>query len=134
MNLCLNQGLLPALCIVAYVSTQDYLRRFAELQSDGSYAFSDARAGTLVGMFSIGALLGSFAAGPISNRLGRRLGIMLGVLIYYAGTAVQISAMDKWYQIVIGRLMTGCSIGIMSGMLAAITKERLNSFAKTFAI
>ena len=100
---------------------QDYLRRFAELQHDGSHAFSDARAGTLVGMFSIGALLGSFGSGPISKRLGRKLGIIIGVLIYFVGTAVQISAVDKWYQIVIGRLLTGSSIGIMSGTFGQST-------------
>jgi len=118
---CWNQRLV-ILADFTNIRFKDYLRRFAELQHNGSYAFSDARAGTLVGIFSIGALLGSFGSGPISNRLGRKLGIMLGVLIYSAGTAVQISAIDKWYQIVIGRLMTGSSIGIMSGTYGESTR------------
>ncbi|KAF8429595.1 general substrate transporter [Tirmania nivea] len=109
--------------ISGFLVMKDFLRRFAILQSDGSYAFSDVRAGTLVGMFSIGALLGSFGSGPISNRFGRKLGIMLGVLIYFAGTTIQICAINKWYQIVIGRLMAGSSIGIMSVLVPVYISE-----------
>ena len=46
------------------------------------------------------------------------MGIILSVLIYFFGTTVQISAIDKLYQIVIGRLMNGFAVGIMSGMWA----------------
>lgn len=109
--------------ISGFLVMKDYLRRFAELKHDGSHAFSDVRAGVLVGIFSIGALFGSFGSGPISNHLGRKLGIIIGVLIYFAGTAVQISAIDKWYQIVIGRLMAGSSIGIMSVLVPVYISE-----------
>jgi SP family sugar:H+ symporter-like MFS transporter len=36
----------------------DFLERFGQLQSDGSYAFSNVREGLIVGMLSIGTLLG----------------------------------------------------------------------------
>ncbi|KAF8476842.1 general substrate transporter [Kalaharituber pfeilii] len=109
--------------ISGFLIMQDYLHRFAERDALGVYKFNDARAGAIVGIFSVGALLGSLASGPIGNRLGRRVGMIIGTIVFSAGTAIQLGAINKWYQIVVGRLITGTAIGILSVLVPMYISE-----------
>lgn len=52
---------------------KDFLRHFADTTKDGNPEFSNTRKGTIVGLLSIGNLIGALAAAPIADRIGRRL-------------------------------------------------------------
>lgn len=87
----------------------DFLRRFGE-----NGAFSPSREGTIVGLLSIGTLLGAIIAAPIADRLGRRMCILIGNVVFWIGMIVQMSATRHWYQIAIGRWVAGLGVGALS--------------------
>jgi MFS transporter, SP family, sugar:H+ symporter len=92
----------------------DFAARFGALKSDGTYFFSPARQGSIVGFLCIGCLLGSLIAGKIADSLGRRLAISVSALSCCVGTVIEISSSHAWYQFAIGRLVNGLGIGAMS--------------------
>lgn len=102
---------------------RDFLRRFAERSGDGSYAFSDTRVGILVGLLSIGALLGALLTGPISTRFGRRKTMMFWCFIFCVGNIIQIASFTSWVQFTIGRLVSGFSIGGLSVLVPVYVSE-----------
>lgn len=61
---------------------------------------------------SIGTLLGSLVAAPIADRIGRKWSIVFWCVVLHVGLIVQITAPDRhWYQVMIGRLITGLGVG-----------------------
>ncbi|KAL5627212.1 hypothetical protein BROUX41_003365 [Berkeleyomyces rouxiae] len=100
--------------ISGFFSMRDYARRFGELASDGTYQFSAARQGTIVGFLCVGALFGSLVAGKIADTLGRRLCISVSAFFCCIGTIVEVSSSSSWVQFAMGRLVTGLGIGSLS--------------------
>ncbi|KAF1987900.1 putative MFS monosaccharide transporter [Aulographum hederae CBS 113979] len=92
----------------------DFLDNFADTTKDGKPAFSNSRSGTIVGLLSIGTLIGALAAGPIADRIGRRFSIIFWNIIFCVGVIVQIATTTKWYQIAIGRWVAGLGVGGLS--------------------
>ncbi|KAG5417045.1 HXT5 [Candida metapsilosis] len=82
--------------ISGFVNMDDFKRRFGQQKSDGTYYFSNVRTGLIIAMFNAG------------------LSIVMSMLIYIVGIIVQISSSDKWYQIMIGRILTGLAVGTLS--------------------
>ena len=74
-----------------------------------------------MGMLSIGALVGAMISGPISSWIGRRIGMIIGCAIFFIGTTIQISAVESWIQMTVGRAICGISVGMMSGKLSPQT-------------
>jgi SP family sugar:H+ symporter-like MFS transporter len=117
--------------IFGYVSGQisgfflmgDYARRFGTLQNDGSYAFSAARQGTIVGLVCVGALFGALIAGRLADVIGRRLCISVSAFFTCAGTIIEISSSTHWPQFAVGRLITGLSIGSLSVVVPMYQSE-----------
>lgn len=101
----------------------DYARRFGALQSDGTYTFSASRQGTIVGLVSIGALLGSLVAGKMADTIGRRLSVCVSALFTCVGTAIEISSQNDWPQFAVGRLVSGLSIGSLSVVVPMYQSE-----------
>lgn len=60
---------------------------------------------------SAGSFVGAIAAGPISDRLGRRKALMLAACIWIIGAAIQCSSQNV-AQLIVGRIVSG-----LSGML-----------------
>lgn len=92
----------------------DFLRRFGSLQSDGSYAFSNAVSGTIVGLLSIGTLFGALLSAPVADRFGRRICIVFWCIMFCVGVVIQMAATDKWYQVALGRWVAGLGVGGLS--------------------
>ncbi|KAG6007370.1 hypothetical protein E4U21_006074 [Claviceps maximensis] len=109
--------------ISGFFLMEDFAQRFGQLQADGSYEFSAARQGTIVGLVSIGALLGSLISGKMSDLVGRRVCISAAAFFTCAGTAIEISSSTHWAQFAIGRLITGLSIGALSVVVPMYQSE-----------
>jgi SP family sugar:H+ symporter-like MFS transporter len=64
---------------------------------------------------SVGTLIGALIAAPIADRIGRKWSISGWCVILMAGVTVQITApVPKWYQVVVGRWVTGLGVGALS--------------------
>lgn len=100
--------------ISGFFLMDDYASRFGVLQPDGTYTFSAARQGTIVGLLSIGSLFGALIAGKIADTLGRRMAISVSAFFSCIGTVIEISSSTAWYQLAIGRLVNGLGIGALS--------------------
>ncbi|KAJ5212879.1 hypothetical protein N7449_000048 [Penicillium cf. viridicatum] len=98
--------------ISGFQEMSNYLERYGELNADGSYAFSTVRSGLIVGLLSIGTMIGALVGAPVADKLGRKWSITLWCMILNVGLIVQISSPDgHWYQMVVGRWVTGLGVG-----------------------
>lgn len=101
--------------ISGFVQMNNFLENFAD--EHNPLGFSNVREGLIVGMLSIGTLVGALTAAPIANTplLGRKYSICLWCIIFCVGITVQISSIGPhWYQIVVGRTIAGLGVGALS--------------------
>lgn len=94
----------------------DFLRKFANETNPetGEPEFSDVRSGLIVGLLSIGTLVGALLAAPLSDKFGRKYSIVFWNIIFCVGVIVQITTIDKWYQVAVGRFVAGFGVGALS--------------------
>lgn len=109
--------------ISGFQEMPDFLERFGELQSDGSYAFSTVRSGLIVGLLSIGTLVGALVAAPIADKFGRRPSICFWSVIVAVGFVIQVAASTSWEQFMIGRLVAGFGVGALSLLVPMFQAE-----------
>lgn len=88
--------------------------------------FFDSPAGVLQGAIgsalAAGSVVGSIAAGPCSDKWGRRNSIWFANLFWLIGTAVQVSCKD-WGQLIAGRVINGLCIGITTSQVPVYLAE-----------
>lgn len=101
----------------------DFRQRFGQLHPDGSYAFSNAREGLIVGMLSIGTLLGGLLGSYISNWMGRRRAMSIFCVVFSIGILIQILAFTSWVQIMLGRFIAGWGVGALSAAVPVYQSE-----------
>lgn len=96
----------------------DFLERFGQQYQTGERAgefyFSNVRSGLIVGMLSIGTLIGALIGGPLADVIGRKYSIVVWCVVFCVGNTVMISATDHWYQVMMGRWVAGLSVGGLS--------------------
>ncbi|CAG7995192.1 unnamed protein product [Penicillium olsonii] len=101
--------------ISGFLEMEDFLERYGELGPDGAYRFSNVRSGLIVGLLSIGTLIGALVAAPIADRLGRKWSISAWSLMVCVGVTIQISSPSgKWVQVAMGRWVAGLGVGAVS--------------------
>lgn len=89
----------------------NYLERYGQLEK-GSYTLSTTRAGLIVGLLSIGTLVGALAGAPVADFVGRKWSITIWCAVLCVGVIVQMtSPSGHWYQMVVGRWVTGLGVG-----------------------
>lgn len=69
--------------------------------------------GTVVAVYTLGALFGALSCILIGDVLGRRRTIMLGALVTCIGSILQASSFS-FPQLIVGRLITGIGFGAIS--------------------
>lgn len=119
--------------ISGFFDMEDYGRRFG-VEKDGSYEFSAARQGTIVGLMPIGALLGALIAGKMADVIGRRLSICATALFTCVGTVIEISSSSEWAQFAVGRLVTGLSIGALSVVVPMYQSESVPAIIRGIVV
>lgn len=98
--------------ISGFQEMSNYLQRYGQLNSQGEYAFSDTRSGLIVAMLSIGTLIGALVGAPVADFIGRKWSISVWCVILIVGLIVQITSPDgHWWQMVVGRWVTGLGVG-----------------------
>ncbi|KAH9908917.1 general substrate transporter [Xylariomycetidae sp. FL2044] len=100
--------------ISGFLEMPDFVQKFGERQPDGSYAFGNVRSGLIVGLLSIGTLVGALIAAPVADKIGRRRSICLWCIVVSVGFLIQVTASYSWEQIMIGRLVAGFGVGALS--------------------
>lgn len=90
---------------------QPWLKRFGYYnQSTLEYEMSTTIVGIIVSSFHVGCICGGFTIARLSDTLGRRTPIAIACVVYTIGLAVQIAS-KRWYQFMIGRVITGLTVG-----------------------
>ncbi|GBL52645.1 hypothetical_protein [Candidozyma auris] len=100
--------------ISGFVNMEDFKQRFGQLNGSGEYYLSDVRVGLMVSIFNVGCAIGGIILCKMGDQWGRRIGIMVAMVVYIIGIIVQISSSDKWYQYFVGRFITGLAVGTVS--------------------
>ncbi|ORY31406.1 general substrate transporter [Naematelia encephala] len=102
---------------------EDFLRRFGQKQSDGTYAFSNVREGLIVALLSIGTLIGAVAGSYISNWIGRRRAMSVFCAVFSVGLLIQVCSFTSWVQIMMGRFIAGWGVGALSAAVPVYQSE-----------
>jgi MFS family permease len=63
---------------------------------------------------SVGSLFGALLGAYTSDWWGRRRNLTFGVVIFVLGNIVQITAMESWIHMMMGRFLAGIGVGILS--------------------
>lgn len=108
--------------ISGFLAMPDFLERFGQKHQDGTFYFSNVRSGLIVAMLSIGTLIGALVAAPIADFVGRRLSLSWWTSIIAVGLIVQISADTHWYQVMMGRWVSGLGVGALSMFVICMPK------------
>ncbi len=76
----------------------------------------------MVSLFTGGAFFGAMFAGPVGDRLGRRLTILIGAVIFIVGGIVQTSAPNV-KALFTGRFFAGLGVGFLTMMIPLYQSE-----------
>jgi SP family sugar:H+ symporter-like MFS transporter len=72
------------------------------------------RSSILVSLMSIGSLIGALSGAYTSDWWGRRKSLTFGVLLFIIGNIIQITAMQSWIHMMMGRFVAGLGVGNLS--------------------
>ncbi|CAI4053264.1 hypothetical protein SUVZ_15G2510 [Saccharomyces uvarum] len=109
--------------ISGFVRQTDYIRRFGTTRADGSSYLSNVRTGLLVSIFNIGCAIGGIVLSKLGDMYGRKIGLVIVVVIYSVGIVIQIASIDKWYQYFIGRIISGLGVGGITVLAPMLISE-----------
>lgn len=93
---------------------------------------TDNETGAVVSVFTGGAFIGAGIAGPMGDKLGRRLTILGGALVFCLGGALQTGAQGLSY-LYAGRAIAGIGIGVLCMIIPVyqVSDSTANSGAMT---
>ena len=107
-----------------FINMDNFKMNFGSYKhSTGEYYLSNVRMGLLVAMFSVGCSIGGVAFARLADTLGRRLAIVIVVLVYMVGAIIQISSNHKWYQYFVGKIIYGLGAGGCSVLCPMLLSE-----------
>ncbi|QRV98979.1 Sugar (and other) transporter [Ceratobasidium sp. AG-Ba] len=105
---------------------EDFLERFATCgdPTDASTCkFNTYIEGLIVALLSIGTAIGALVGAPTADYFGRRIAMSLECLVFSVGVLIQVTAFRAWYQIMIGRFISGLGVGALSAAVPLYQAE-----------
>lgn len=93
---------------------QDFIQRFGQEQANGEIAFTPIILSLIVSLMSIGTLFGALLGAYTADWLGRRKNLTFGVIVFIVGNVLQVTAMQSWVHLMIGRMVAGVGVGVLS--------------------
>lgn len=88
----------------------DFVNRFGQ-GPEGDKAFQPIIQSLLVSLMSIGTLIGALSGAYTADWWGRRRSLSFGVAVFIVGNVLQITAMNHWAHITVGRFVAGLGVG-----------------------
>ncbi|CRK16625.1 hypothetical protein BN1708_002882, partial [Verticillium longisporum] len=94
----------------------DFRNRFATgpRDEDGIKTWVSIIQSLMVSLMSIGTLIGALSGAYTADWWGRRKSLTFGVCIFITGNIIQITAMDTWVHMMMGRFVAGLGVGNLS--------------------
>jgi len=93
----------------------DFRRRFGQNQlEDGSWEIDPTISSLVVSTMSLGTLVGALSGAYTADWWGRRKNLTFGVFVFVIGNIIQITAMYSWVHLMVGRIVAGFGVGILS--------------------
>jgi SP family sugar:H+ symporter-like MFS transporter len=106
---------------------QGFKRRFGNSRNpiSGEPEFNSLLIGLIIAVFNAGCAIGGLTLPKLSDIKGRKFTIFLSVWIYVLGLLVQTTSRTsgKWYQFLIGRIITGFAVGSTSVLTPMFISE-----------
>jgi SP family sugar:H+ symporter-like MFS transporter len=93
---------------------RDFVKRFGQQQADGTVAWNSTIQSLVVSTMSLGTLVGALSGSYTADWWGCRKSLSFGVGIFILGNIVQITAMWSWVHLMVGRIVAGLGVGILS--------------------
>ncbi|KAG8744530.1 hexose transporter hxt1 [Ceratobasidium sp. 414] len=104
----------------------DFLKRFATCgdPTDASTCkFNTYIEGLIVSLLSIGTAIGALLGAPTADYFGRRIAMSLECAVFSIGVIIQVTAFQAWYQVMIGRFISGLGVGALSAAVPLYQAE-----------
>lgn len=95
---------------------KDFLRRFGNPDASAAkgYSIPATQSSILVSLMSIGSLIGALSAAYTGDWWGRRKSLSFGVCLFIIGNIIQITSMESWIHMMMGRFIAGLGVGNLS--------------------
>ncbi|KAM4054399.1 major facilitator superfamily protein [Hirsutella rhossiliensis] len=100
--------------ISAMLLFKDFMNRFAQTNAQGAKEWQPIIKSLLVSLMSIGCLIGALSGAYTADWWGRRKSMSFGVVVFIVGNIIQITAMDSWVHMMMGRFVAGLGVGNLS--------------------
>ncbi|KAJ6445085.1 high affinity glucose transporter ght1 [Purpureocillium lavendulum] len=100
--------------ISAMLLFEDFMKRFASVGPDGNSEWEPIKKSLLVSLMSIGCLIGALSGAYTADWWGRRKSMSFGVAVFIIGNIIQITAMNSWIHMMMGRFAAGLGVGNLS--------------------
>lgn len=97
--------------ISGFVKQTDWIDRFGIRRPDGTKYLSKIRTGLMVAIFNVGCGCGGLLFSRLGDKFGRRPALAMVTTVYVCGIVIQIASINKWYQYMIGRIVSGFGVG-----------------------
>lgn len=92
--------------------------------STGNLNITASQSATIVSILSAGTFFGALTAAPVSDAIGRRLGLIASTIVFIFGVILQTAAVAIPL-FVAGRFFAGFGVGLISAMSERNEKTRL---------
>ncbi|KAH0440895.1 hypothetical protein CcaCcLH18_02238 [Colletotrichum camelliae] len=93
----------------------DFRKRFATgPEENGIPTWISITQSLMVSLMSIGTLLGALSGAYTADWWGRRRSLSFGVCVFIIGNIIQITAMNSWVHMMMGRFVAGLGVGNLS--------------------
>lgn len=91
----------------------DFRVRFGQGTPENPYLQTEISS-IVVSLMSIGSLIGALSGAYTSDWWGRRRSLSFGVAVFIIGNIIQITAMNTWVHMMMGRFVAGIGVGNLS--------------------